>query len=202
MSVATLEPPRKQSPPPAPAEVAASSSSWVTAAQVAEMTNDYPRVEIWYGELKVKMPARPRKEHGEVQLEIGALLRNHVRPNKLGRLFNESGVLLRENPDVLFGPDVAFYAAGKGGGHATYFRGGPDLVVEIRSPSNTQRQITEKVDIYFRYGTRLVWVVDIVARTVAVHVPDADPRVLGDGDALDGGEVLPGFSCGVADLLG
>ena len=201
MSAAILHLPRKPVPS-APAPVEPAETSWVTAAQVAEMTNDYPRVEIWYGELKVKMPARPRKEHGEAQIEVGALLRNHIKPNKLGRLFGESGVLLREKPDVLFGPDIAFYAAGKGSGHETYFVGGPDLVVEIRSPSNTQRQITEKIDIYFRYGTRLAWVVDLIARRVVVHVPDAAARVLEEDETLDGGDVLPGFSCKVADLLG
>ena len=200
MSAETLEPRVRKAPPAAASAEAA--TPWVTAEQVAEMTDDYPRVELWYGQLRVKMPARPRKEHGEAQIEIGALLRNHVKPNNLGRLFSESGVLLREEPDVLFGPDVAYYAAGRGDGHPTYFRGGPDLVVEIRSPSNTQAQITEKVDIYFRYGTRLVWVIDLIAQQVVVHTPAGEPRVLTAGDALDGGDVLPGFSCKVADLLG
>ena len=206
MSTATLDaPPRRprQKPTlrPAPARPVEDRPAWVTADQVAAMTNDYPRVEIWYGELRVKMAARPRKEHGEVQIEVGGLLREHIKPRKLGKLFSESGVLLREEPDVLFGPDVAFYASGRGEGHRTFYRGGPDLVVEIRSPSNTQPQITEKIDIYFRYGTRLVWVVDIVALTVTVHRPDAEPQVLQAGDTLDGGDVLPGFSVRVSELF-
>ena len=200
MSVATLDPPKPKAPPAAaPVEA---TTSWVTAAQVAEMTNDYPRVEIWYGELKVKMPARPRKGHGEVQSKTTYVLGGYVYPNNLGRLFNESGVLLREEPDVLFGPDVAFYVTGGGEGHDTYFRGGPDLVVEIRSPSNTQRQIDEKIDIYFRYGTRIVWLIDIISGTLTVHRPDAESQVVGGADTLDGGDVLPGFSCKVADLMG
>ena len=200
MSVATLEPPARKSPSAAATVEAA--TPWVTADQVAEMTNDYPRLELWYGEMRVKMSSRPRIEHGEAQAKTTYLLGGHIYPQNLGRLFNESGVLLREVPDVLFGPDVAFYAAGKGEGHPTYFRGGPDLVVEIRSPSNSQAQITEKVDIYFRYGTRLVWVVDLIARQIVVHTPQGEPRVLTAADALDGGDVLPGFSCKGGDLLG
>ena len=42
-------------------------------------------------------------------------------------------------------------------------------------------------------GVRLVWVVDPPARTVTVYGPDQVPRVLREGDELDGGEVLPDF---------
>jgi Uma2 family endonuclease len=49
---------------------------------------------------------------------------------------------------------------------------------------------------------RLVWVVDPAARTVTVYVPgDEDERVLRDDDTLDGGDLLPGFSVPVAEIM-
>ena len=184
-----------------PVDLSAAEADWVTAEQVAAMSHNYPRVELWYGQLKVKMPARPRKAHGEIQAEFTRVLGNHVKPNKLGRVFNESGVLLRREPDVLYGPDIAFYAHGKGEGHKTYFVGGPDLVVEILSPTNTRREVAEKIDIYIRYGTRLVWVVNIPSLKIVAHRPDVPPVTLSADDLLDGGDVLPGFSCRVGDLF-
>lgn len=178
-----------------------SEAEWMTAEQVDALPFDYPRVELWYGKLKVKMSSRPRKAHGEIQAEFTSVLRNHIRPNKLGRLFNESGVLLRRDPDVLYGPDIAFYSTGKGLGHRTYFVGGPDAVVEILSPTNTRREVAEKIDIYFRYGTRLVWVVNIPSLKIVAHRPDVPPVTLSADDLLDGGDVLPGFSYRVGDLF-
>ena len=45
----------------------------------------------------------------------------------------------------------------------------PDLVVEVVSPSQTGPSVEEKVAIYLATGVRLVWVIDPVRRTVAVH---------------------------------
>ena len=58
-------------------------------------------------------------------------------------------------------------------------------------------RIAAMLDTYYA----LVWVADPDARTVTVHGPDRVPRVLGVGDHLDGGEVLPGFRVAVAELL-
>ena len=51
-------------------------------------------------------------------------------------------------------------------------------------------------------GTRLVWVVDPQRREARVYRQDGSLAVLGDDDALDGEDVLPGFSCRLGDVLG
>ena len=78
----------------------------------------------------------------------------------------------------------------------------PDLAVEVLSPSNTRREIAQKLVEYFASGTRLAWIVDPDARTIAVHHGPGEPTsVLTAADALDGEDVLPGFSLGAADLF-
>jgi Uma2 family endonuclease len=47
----------------------------------------------------------------------------------------------------------------------------------------------------------LVWLVDPRARAVRIYAAGAEPRVLGEGDVLDGGDVLPGFRVVVAEIL-
>jgi Uma2 family endonuclease len=55
---------------------------------------------------------------------------------------------------------------------------------------------------YLLHGVRLVWVVDPIAQTITVYAPGAgDERVLQSGDTLDGGDVLPGFSVQVDEVM-
>jgi hypothetical protein len=53
-------------------------------------------------------------------------------------------------------------------------------------------------------GARLVWVVNPRRRTVTAHAPGAvhvaAPVVLGVGDTLGGGDVVPGFVRSVEEL--
>ena len=78
----------------------------------------------------------------------------------------------------------------------------PDLAVEVLSESNTPAEIAQKLVEYFASGTRLAWIVDPDARTVAVHHGPGEPtRVLAAADTLDGEDVLPGFALAVADLF-
>ncbi len=69
----------------------------------------------------------------------------------------------------------------------------PDLAVEVLSRGNRKREIEQKRREYFTAGVTLVWIMDPRKRTVDVWT-DADTRtVLHEDDALDGGDVLPGF---------
>jgi len=61
--------------------------------------------------------------------------------------------------------------------------------------------IAEKVREYLDRGVRLVWVIDPEDRTVTVHAPNEEARVLAETDTLTGGDVLPEFQVLVADLF-
>jgi Uma2 family endonuclease len=77
----------------------------------------------------------------------------------------------------------------------------PDLAVEVLSEGNTPREMERKRGEYFRSGVRLVWMVDIDARSVDVYTTPADPTTLSGEQSLDGGDVLPGFSFPLRDLF-
>lgn len=78
----------------------------------------------------------------------------------------------------------------------------PDLAVEVLSETNTAAEMDQKLREYFPSGTRLVWIIDPPTRTVAVyHAPGNPTRVLAESDALDGEDVIPGFTMPVADLF-
>jgi Uma2 family endonuclease len=79
----------------------------------------------------------------------------------------------------------------------------PDLVVEVLSESNTPREMQIKLGEYATAGVKLVWYVAPDAKTVTVYPKGRErgKKVLGAGDTLDGGKVLPGFALPVADVF-
>ena len=94
--------------------------------------------------------------------------------------------------------DVAFVRADRipaSGVPDGFWPGPADLAVEIRSPGDRRSEIAAKVKEYLGRGVPLVWVVDPKARTVTVHLPDQTPVILEGHATLDGGSVVPGFSC-------
>ena len=80
-------------------------------------------------------------------------------------------------------------------------REAPLLAVEIRSDSNTWRELRAKAERYLSHGTQMVWLVDTDARSLELHRADAPPQTLRGDDLIDGAEVLPGFRLPVSDLF-
>ena len=69
----------------------------------------------------------------------------------------------------------------------------PDLVVEIRSPSDRLRDQQDKMQIWMHYGVRLGWLIDLHSRNVWVYRPDAEPQLLERPTMLAGEDVLVGL---------
>jgi Uma2 family endonuclease len=133
-------------------------------------------------------------------------LNNFVLPRKLGFVSGEAGMMRMVSGRIRL-PDVAFIANEDlpGGSIPTEpvptLR--PTIAAEVLSETNTVAEIRLKLSEYFESGSRLAWVIDPPTRTVAIYTAfTAQPiHVLADGDVLDGGEVLPGFSIRVSDLF-
>jgi Uma2 family endonuclease len=77
----------------------------------------------------------------------------------------------------------------------------PDLVVEVASPTQYRPDLADKAQQWLDRGVRMVWVVWPERRELDVWLPgSAEPRTLHDEDALEGGEVVPGFSVALGQL--
>lgn len=175
----------------------------MTAEQLFELPDDGLRHELVEGVLVTMSP--PGGLHGRISLRVGARLDAFVeaRPEPGAVFGNDTGVLLRRNPDTVRAPDVAVVlgpaslAAARDPG---YLQVVPDLVVEVVSPSDRASDVTAKALTWVRAGVRLVWVVDPGARAATAYGPDG-VHVVDEHGALDGGDVLPGFSLPLAELL-
>lgn len=77
----------------------------------------------------------------------------------------------------------------------------PPICVEVKLPSKTPMKRTLKVREYFKSGVRLVWVVDPEERTVTVYRKPGRGEVFWEDDTITGEDVLPGFSCPVAEFF-
>jgi Uma2 family endonuclease len=79
--------------------------------------------------------------------------------------------------------------------------GPPDLAVEVKSPTDSKRELRQKAEVYLRFGTKIVWLVFPDEQRVEVYVPDDDVREFDMNGTLDGGEVLPGFALPVSQIF-
>jgi len=135
---------------------------------------------------------------------ISGYLRNFVRPRKLGIVSGADGVA-RLFPGLVRIPDVAFVSWGRVPG-GVFPRDPipdlvPDLVVEVLSEGNTPAEMARKRTECFTAGVRILWLVDPRARTVVVDTAPGPARTLRESDALDGGDVLPGFTLPLRELF-
>src|SRR5262249_21197814 len=77
----------------------------------------------------------------------------------------------------------------------------PDLAVELVSPHHMSEDLLSKVLEYFQAGVRLVWVIYPKHRLIQVFDTPISLRIVTEGDILDGGSVVPGFSLVVSQLF-
>jgi Uma2 family endonuclease len=156
---------------------------------------DGSKEELVKGEV-VTMPA-PTFKHGEVQGNVYFAIKSFAKSTRLGRVVVESGVPTERDEDegdTVRGPDVSYYSKER-------LPLGQDLCVEVLSPSNTKRELREKIKEYFAAGVRMVWIVEPEDRSVTVMTQPGQGQAIYEPGELLGGEVLPGFSCPISELF-
>ena len=149
--------------------------------------------------------SRNTLEHGEILLQIGFLLKLYARSHP-GWIISggDPGMKLRRRPDTLRGADIAVVRAERkptGRGSKGWLEGGADLAVEIVGDAESTAEVIEKAMTYLPAGTQMVWVVEPSSKRVVVITPPNQIRILKEGDLIDGGVVLPGFTCTVSEFF-
>ena len=180
---------------------AISNPTVTTADQLANLSDDGQRRELLNGVLRMMSPAGGR--HGKVVFELGRLIGNHVAALKLGAVFAaETGFMLSRDPDTVRAPDVAFISRDRLPDPAPrgFAELAPDLADEVLSPDDRPGVVLAKVADWLKAGSRLVWVVDPQRARARVYRADGSEALLAEFDALDGEDVLPGFSCSLGTI--
>ncbi|HYH68850.1 MAG TPA: Uma2 family endonuclease [Urbifossiella sp.] len=212
MSTATTEPDTIADLLHALGDVPAGRVMWnprpgtATEADLLRLLDGYPRrrVELIDGTL-VEKPMWVRESY--LAFALMGYFWTYQRTHKLG-VFGAPDAAMRLRAGLVRLPDVHFTAwetLPHDSAHlvpvADY---PPDLAVEILSAPDRPGTTARKLRDYFSNGTRVVWVIDPDARTVAVYADPADPlthNVRTAADTLDCPALLPGFALPIAELF-
>ncbi len=104
--------------------------------------------------------------------------------------------------DRVVKPDVAFVSTDRLSEEKLKgFSDAPDLAIEIVSPTDKHYDVIEKTSAYLKAGTRLVWVIEPIAKTVTVYRSETEITLLNYEDTLTGEDVVEGFSCPVTQIF-
>lgn len=175
----------------------------MTVEEFFALPHTAEKQELIRGELRLTPPAGG--PHGVAGTNLVIALGAFVQRDRLGRVFGDGvGYVLTRIPHTVRVPDVSFVRADRlppNGVKPGPLQLAPDLAVEVLSPSETASSLAEKLHDYTVAGTPLIWVADPERRSVTIVSAVGPVRSLYEGDMLDGGAVIPGFSCNVAEIF-
>jgi Uma2 family endonuclease len=130
----------------------------------------------------------PKPTHGTVLVRAGRILDEFVEEHELGIVAGgDSGVVTERDPDTLRGADVAFFSYKRLPRNADldeYLDVAPEIVLEVRSPSDRWAKILEKVAEYLNAGVLRVCVLDPRTKSIRVYRPDEPEQILSADDEL------------------
>jgi Uma2 family endonuclease len=130
----------------------------------------------------------------------------YCRANKLGLVYGAAtGYQCFPNrPRQVRLPDVSFVATGRLPNDETpdgYITIAPDLAVEVVSPKDRYERVMLKLDDYRSARVRLVWVISPKTKSALIRRLDGSCAEVFEGGELGGEDVIPGFTCKMADLF-
>ena len=166
------------------------------------LSHDGYRFELWDGELKAMSPAGA--EHGALIADVSAEVGHFVLLSNLGQCFGAgTGFRISENPATVLAPDFAFIRKERVSNPLPqkFVPVVPDLVLEVRSPGDTAREVADKIARWLDAGTCIVWELNPRTRKLTVFRPDVPSVELGENDTLDAQPLLPGWSLELKRIL-
>jgi Uma2 family endonuclease len=172
----------------------------ITEEDLLRLPNDGYKRELVDGEIRVS-PAGCRHEAIVVRLIVR--LTAHAAARHPGQVLGSSAGFRLPSGNVR-SPDVSFVVQARMPAELPegFLALAPDIAVEVVSPDDRPRDVLDKVGEYLQAGVRLVWVIDPRRRRASVHRSLTEVREISSEGHLDGEDVLPGFRCALAEILG
>jgi Uma2 family endonuclease len=154
------------------------------------------RAELVRGRV-VKVPM-PSQKHGKICNWVGFYLTQHVTTGNLGHVMtNDSFVRTEDGPDTLRGADVCFFSYDRlprGPVPEGVLPVVPELVFEVRSPSDRWAALVAKAIEYLDAGVAVVVVLDPKTESATVFRAEDRQATFEKDDTLTVPDVLPGFA--------
>lgn len=179
----------------------------LTTDDLLAMPDDGKERWLIRGMLREKPMTKRNRFHSWLTVSIGHFLRIWLKsqPAPRGGVYGgEVGCILRHDPETTVGIDIAYFSADvvdRQADNTTMIDGVPILAVEILSPNDVKKEISEKVNEYLTAGVAIIWLVDPDLQTVQVIRPDAKPVLFNTTQELTAEPHLPGFRVAVAEFF-
>lgn len=164
-----------------------------------------PEAKFWQlidGELIKMSPAGA--QHGEICTRLLSATYVFVSRRRLGRVY-DSSTGFRLDPANCFSADVSFVRSDRVASvlpdPEKFVQGAPDFSIEVLSPTDTVRSIERKIELFFTFGTTLMWFVLPRKRVVRVYTSATEYTTIDLSGILSAEPVLPGLSIPVREVF-
>jgi Uma2 family endonuclease len=142
------------------------------------------------------------EEHGAIATNIAAELRQWKKSKNIKGYYSvEASVELAHDDKNFRQPDISFRFTDEEISTQGNLDTVPAFCVEVRSPTNSPKELREKAEYFIANGARLVWLVHPRSRAVEVYYADSSYDIFTEENVLSGGDVLPGFEMLVRDIF-
>lgn len=163
----------------------------------AKLGDEY-QAELVNGRIEVMSPSGYESE--EVAFRFGRRLGDWVEPSRLGRVTGSSAGFILPDSNTR-APDVSFVRAERlRRAPRSFAELAPDLMVEVKSPTDSVEALEQKISNFLQQGTQVGILINPEDRTVKVFQLGEAVISLGDEDILTIPSLLPGWSVAVSDL--
>lgn len=158
------------------------STAKMTARQFLQLGEDPPGVRLELVDGEIAVSPSPIPDHSYTEKSLSALLFEHIRKHKLGRLYGDVDTLFGEydvrRPDLIYFANARLHLVGR-----KFMEGPPDLCFEILSPSSGVIDRKDKFKQYQEAGVAHYWIVDPRKQTLEGYkLEDGKYRLIAGGE--------------------
>ena len=171
----------------------------MTVEEFFQLHASESNVDLVRGQV-VRYPT-PGAKHGHVCMNAGMAFGHFIREAKLGRVVSNDP-FIRITADTTRGADVCYVSYAKLPREQTLPDGvleiAPDLVIEVRSPTDLWTDALGKMLDYLRIGVSVVIILDPKTESASVFRSGTRQETFEKNQTLTIPDVLPGFEVSVA----
>ena len=154
------------------------------------------------GEIIIMPPTG--SETGDRNAEITTQLRNWAKKDKKGKTYDSSTGFKLPN-GAKRSPDASWILKERLENFSAkqlqkFLPLCPDFVLELSSPTDSLKDLQEKMDEYIENGARLGWLLDSKNKRILIYRPNEEIELLKNPETISGAPVLEGFELDLREI--